>query len=335
MVIATLIAFVVLIVAALAEAMHARRTARIGRLAFGPKGRPAAWTVIAPPVRCVGLALAVWGALVLAQWDPVETDPVPAAKASRQLLICLDVSPSMQLQDAGPDAEKISRARWAGKITQGILDRLDMKETRITVVAFYSKALTVLRDTTDRNVVRNMLDGLPMYVAFEPGGTDLGAGLREAVAIAKPWARKSATLVVISDGDVEHGAAAVGSVSLPASIADTIVIGVGDPGRASLVGGHASRQDTWSLKQVAARLGGIYHEGNRLHLPSSVLDRLSMITPTVGSVIGLREAALIALGLGCAMTALIGPALMWLGVPRAFAKASARAPLERSLEGTG
>jgi hypothetical protein len=51
----------------------------------------------------------------------------------------------MQIKDAGPDAEKVSRARWAGKLTQAILDRLDMKDTRITLVGFYTKALPILR----------------------------------------------------------------------------------------------------------------------------------------------------------------------------------------------
>jgi Ca-activated chloride channel family protein len=113
-------------VAALAEWFHARRVERVAKLAFGPEGKPAAWTVAAPVVRCVGIALAAWGALVLAGLDPVEVETTPNPRASRQLLICLDVSPSMQIKDAGPDAEKISRARWAGKLTQAILDRLDM-----------------------------------------------------------------------------------------------------------------------------------------------------------------------------------------------------------------
>jgi hypothetical protein len=85
---------------------------------------------------------------------------------------------------------------------------------------------------------------------------------------------------------------------VPSSIASTIVIGVGDPNKASLVSGHSSRQDSWSLKQVAARLGGIYHEGNRLHLPSRILDQLAMVTPRVSDVIGLRDAGLIAIGVG-------------------------------------
>jgi len=297
--------------AGLAERLHARRVLRISRLAFGPTGRPAGWTVAVPALRCTGVGLAVWGALVLMAYDPIDTERTPNPRASRQLLVCLDVSPSMHVEDAGPDAEKISRARWAGRLVQGVLDRLDMKETRISVVGFYTKALPILQDTTDSNVVANMFDGLRLHVAFHSGATDLDAGVRMALETARPWARNSTTLVVISDGDIDKP---VGPLVVPGSIASTIVIGVGDPGKASLVSGHSSRQDTWALKQLAARLNGVYHEGNRLHLPSSILDRLSMITPNAGGLIGLREAGILALGVGAGVLGLVGPALMLMGL---------------------
>ncbi len=318
MVIALAIACGCLAVAMVGERLHARRVASVARLAFGPTGRPAPWTMLAPAARCLGVFLLAWGSVTLARHDPIDAEAVPDAKASRQLLVCLDVSPSMQVADAGPDAEKVTRAAWAGKVFQGILDRIDMKTTRITLVVFYSKALVVLEQTTDKNVIANMLDGLPMHVGFDPGPTDMAAGLRECVRLAKPWDRKTATLVVIGDGDVESGAASLGSLSLPASIADTIVIGVGDPARASLVSGHSSRQDAWTLKQVAAKFGGIYHDGNRMHLPSSVLDALTMLSPRDGMDLGLREVALIATALGATLVAGIGPLLAAFGMQREF-----------------
>jgi Ca-activated chloride channel family protein len=123
--------------------------------------------------------------------------------------------------------------------------------------------------------------------------------------------------VVISDGDVSGSPS---PIAVPASIANTIVIGVGDPNKATLIAGHSSRQDGWSLKQMAARLGGIYHEGNRMHLPSGILDSLAMVSPRVSDVIGLREAGLIAIGIGAGCIGLIGPALMFAGLRRTQAR---------------
>ncbi len=322
MVMPWLIALAAVVLAMLAEWLHAKRVARVARLAFGSAGKPSAWVAFAPAIRVLGIGAAVWGAAVLYQYDPVGGDQTPAPRASKQLLIALDVSPSMLIKDAGPETEKVSRSVRAGALVQGILDRLDMKETRITLVAFYTKALTVLQDSTDKNIIANMFDGLQLHVAFEGGSTDLASGVNASLEIAKPWARRSTTLVVISDGDAR---ATLGAVNLPPAIADTIVIGVGDPFKATLVSGHSSKQETWSLKQLAARLNGTYHEGNRLQLPSEVLKKLSMISPNAGEAMGSRDAGLLAVGIGGAMTAGIGPLLMLAGLRRSYVTERKRA----------
>lgn len=161
----------------------------MARLAFGSAARPSAWVSFAPAIRVLGIGAAAWGAAVLYQYDPVGGDQTPAPRASKQLLIALDVSPSMLIKDAGPETEKVSRSVRLGTLVQGILDRLDMKETRITLVVFYTKALTVLQDSTDKNIIANMFDGLQLHVAFEGGPTDLASGVNASLEIAKPWGK--------------------------------------------------------------------------------------------------------------------------------------------------
>ncbi len=309
------IAVAVLLLAAFAEHLHARRVQSVSRLAFGPTGRPVWWARAAPTLRACALALTTWGALILWQHDPIESDEMPDARASRQLLVVLDVSPSMNLEDAGPRAEKVSRGAWAGEVLQGILDRIDMKDTRISMIAFYTKAVVMLHDSSDKRLVSGLMDGLPLYTAFTAGETDLQAGLDEAFTMARGWARASTTLVVISDGDLTKP---VIPTTRPASIADAIVIGVGDPNRATSVSGHSSRQDEWALKSLAGKLDGYYHQGNTKHLPSEVVNRLTMIAPRVSDSISMREAGLIALGLSGAVLGLLGPALMRFGVAREY-----------------
>lgn len=300
-----------------AEWKHARRLARVARLAFGPPGRPAYWVYGVPYARTIAAGAATWGLLFLATFDPVATDGKPAPVASKHLMICLDVSPSMQIKDAGPDKEKISRAAWAGRIAQGVLDRLDMETTRITIMAFYTDVLPVVQETFDKEVVRNVLDGLSMYPAFEPGPTDIQKGVTKSLEFARKWPEQSATLLVLSDGDTLKSPP---PSFIPASIADTIVVGVGNPTKPSIVSGHSSRQDTMSLKQLAARLRGYYHEGNQLHLPSDVLDGLTMIRPRMTDKMGLRDLALAATGAGCATLALAGPAMSLFGRSRKYVK---------------
>jgi len=315
---ASLAAAGVLLLVIVAEYLHARRVARVARLAFGRSGRPAWWAYAAPPVRCAGLALSVWGAVALSMHEPAAGEVTPEPEASKHLLIALDVSPSMIIEDAGPDAKKISRSIWAGEVVQGILDRLDMATTRISVVAFYTDALPVLTDTTDREVVSNLFNGLRLYVAFEGGPTDLATGVGEALEVAMPWPRDSATLVVVSDGDAQSN---VGSFRMPPAIADSIVIGVGDPFLPTQISGHSSKQDTLALRQLAAQLDGHYHQGNTHHLPSKVLDRLRMTIPESDLPLRLRDLGLLALGIGAAMVGLIGPTLLLAGLRRDEARA--------------
>lgn len=295
------------------EWMHHRRTRRVARLAFGSGAASAGWTAIATPLRVLGMAALVWGLLMLATLDPKMDDDVTPLAASKHLLIAFDVSPSMHIEDAGPERSDRSRTVWAGELVQGILDRLDPATTRISMMAFYTSALPVFHETWDKEVVSNALDGLPLYAAFEPGPTRLQEGVSAAMDMARTWMPGSATLLVVSDGDTLTGTP---PPRLPAAIADVIVVGVGDPNRPQTVGGHASRQDTTSLKQLATRLGGLYHQGNTRHLPSEVLDGLTMIQPRLASTAGLRELALLCATLGGAALALIGPALALAGMPR-------------------
>ena len=311
-----IIAFAVLVFVGIAEWLHARRVARVARLAFGPSGRASRWTIVVAPSRTIAAALATWGLMFLVTYDPIEIDRKPAKIASNHLLVLLDVSPSMQLKDSGAEAQGISRAKRAGEVVQAVLDRLDMENTRISIVAFYTDALAIVQDTFDKEVIRNALDGLPMYTAFEPGPTDLKKGLVKAFEIARLWPADSATLLIVTDGDVATGIPSV----IPSSIADTIVVGLGDPVKSSDVNGHASRQDTMGLRQLATRLGGFYHDGNRKHLPSEVVNSLTMIAPRVGGNWSVRDLALLAVGIGCSTLAFIGPLLTFFGRPRSFAR---------------
>ena len=53
-----LAALAALVLAAIAEQRHAKRVARLARLAFGPAGKPMAWTHAAPIARiAVGLPI--------------------------------------------------------------------------------------------------------------------------------------------------------------------------------------------------------------------------------------------------------------------------------------
>lgn len=302
MVIAALTAAAVLL-AALGEALHARRCRRVAQLAFGPGGRPAAWARAVPYLRPLAAGLVAWGLATLLQLPPrVHSADRGVNEAPRKLMLVLDVSPSMRLEDAGPTGKQSRRGR-ARDLLESLFQRVTIGRYKISIVAGYNGAKPVVVDTQDAEVVRNILGELPMEYAFRSGKTRLLDGIEEAAKIAKAWPARSTLLVLVSDGDTIP---ATGMPPLPPSIDGVLVIGVGDPLAGKFIDGRQSRQDTATLRQIATRLSGVFHDGNRLHLPTQVIRDLSQgARKSLLERLTLREYALLAIALGAALLALL------------------------------
>lgn len=306
---ATAAAFVLV---ALGELLHARRCARIAELAFGPRRRPAPWTRVVPLLRSVAAGLVAWGLMTLVTLPPKvhTTDKQIAEEDIRHLVLVLDVSPSMRLADAGPTAQQ-TRADRAHDLIDSLFERVSIGQYRVSIIAVYNGAKPIVIDTKDTEVVRNILGDLPMHFAFKAGKTTLFAGLEEAAKIAKPWPKDSTLVVLVSDGDTVP---ATGMPSLPPSVSGALVVGVGDPLTGSFIDGRQSRQDVSTLRQLAARLGGEYHNGNKLHVPTNTIRAVSSDTrPSELEQLTRREYALLATLLGTTLLAVLPLLLQLLG----------------------
>jgi Ca-activated chloride channel homolog len=307
---AVLAAAAVALLAAAAELLHTARVRRVAVLAFGPSRRPAAWALPAPLLRVAALAAVAWG-LVTLYFLPPQTHRAGEVKPHevRRLVLVLDVSPSMKLADAGP-RQKQRRDQRAADILTSFFDRVQKDRYRTTVVAVYSEAKPVVEDTTDLEVVRNILTDLPLAQAFKAGPTNLFAGVQEAARIAKPWPPGSTVLMIVSDGgDPVPGAK---FPKMPASIGHVVIVGVGSPTTGKFIDGVLSRQDVPSLRQAAARLRGTYHNGNEKQLPTDLVREVSQ--PPGGPLREpwtRREYALLAVGAGTAALGLL-PVLLQL-----------------------
>ena len=298
----------------LAELLHARRVRRVAALAFGPGRRPALWARTTPLVRSLGAAAVAWGLATLIVIEPAKhssTDGlIMRPEDARHVILALDVSPSMRLKDAGPSTEQ-SRMERARDVMDSFFKRIPIHQYRISVVAIYNGAKPVVIDTTDLEVVRNILGDLPMHFAFKAGKTKLFNGLEEAAKIAKPWAPDSTTLILVSDGDTVP---AKGMPKMPASIRDVLVVGVGDPVKGRFIDGRQSRQDVSTLRQIAVRLGGSFHNGNDHQLSSSLIAELTETgEQSPLERLTIREYALLAVGAGAALMALIPILLRLVG----------------------
>ncbi len=257
--------------ALLAEWLHSRRQRRLGELAFGPTGRPRAWVRLAPLIRFFSMAFVTWGLLTLIRLEPkVHNNTEIAASDYKHLILVLDVSPSMHLTDAGMDQD-VTRRKRASQILDSMFSRVPLRQYLISVIAVYSDAKPILEDSKDVEVVRHILEDMPMYHAYKPGKTQLLSGLSAAAQLAKNWNPKSAIVVMLTDGDTVPPQ---GMPRLPNSISKVLVVGVGDANQGKFIDGHQSRQDIATLRQLANRVGGIYHNGNQKHLSSQTINEI-------------------------------------------------------------
>ena len=291
-----MIAILAALVTAIAETIHSRRVHRVGKLAFGPTGLPSSVGRVLPWFKPVAVGLLTWGLITLVNTNPkVYQQATVTEEEIRHVVLVLDVSPSMRLEDSGPE-QNTSRRKRAGEIMHSFFRRVVMERVRLSVVAVYTGAKPVVVDTSDVEVVRNILNELPMSQAFEPGKTQLFSGLAEAAKIAKTWRKNSTTVVVLSDGDTVP---ATGMPDMPPSVSDVLVVGVGDPRSGSFINGYQSKQEASTLRQLATRLRGVYHDGNTRHISSEVLERMTDATAADPfRQLTRREYALIASGVG-------------------------------------
>jgi Ca-activated chloride channel homolog len=293
------------------EVLHARRIRKVAGLAFGTKRRPSPWVYLAAPLCILASGATTWGLVTLWEIQPkVHKGNVIPESEYRDLLLVIDVSPSMRLADAGPTGVQ-SRMKRAADLLKSFFERTPIERYKVTVVATFTGAKPVVERTTDREVIRNILEDLPMQYAFKPGPTELFTGIAEAARIARSWRPKSTTLVVMSDGDTIP---ATGMPKLPDSVAHVLVVGVGNPQAGKFIDGHQSRQDASTLRQLAVRLNGSYHDGNEKQIPTDLLKQVTAY-PGKSTLEKLtkREYALIAVAVGSSILALMPLLLHFFG----------------------
>jgi Ca-activated chloride channel homolog len=310
MVIITLIPALVFLVAVIAEKIHQRRCSRMGRLAFGPEGAPRSWTRLAPVLRVLSLTALAWSFLFLLLLQPkVAVDQQRAPSTYRHLIMVLDVSPSMKIADAGME-RKQTRSQRASVVLTTIFDRVLMDQTKVNVIAVYTGAKPVITETTDRNVIKNILDELPLEFAFNFGKTKLIDGINLAAEQAKNYPEESTTVIIASDGDTVPEK---GMTAMPKSVSKVLLLGLGSH-QGEFIDGHQSRQDAPTLRSIARRLGGEYHDVNVRFLPDQAIKSLSDAVPlTLKRHIGLRELAMGLALVASALLALLPVALTLFG----------------------
>lgn len=325
-----LLALSALVLATGAEWLHLGRVRSVAALAFGPGRKASAAGRVAPLVRITAIAGLMWSLSTLLLLPPLahrSTGREVEPKERQHLLLVLDVSPSMRLRDAGGTGKE-SRMERARAVLSSMMARISHDKLHTSVIAVYNGAKPVVEETRDLEIVANIMNDLPMHHAFPSGKTKLFDGLEEAAKLAAKWPPGSATLVLISDGDTVP---ASGMPRMPPSIGGVLVAGVGDPLKGSFIDGRQSRQDGTTLRQIATRLGGEYHDGNSRLIPTATLHRLGTLSVDGDPRLpGLRELAMWVAGISS--VALSGLPLLLHFAGSRWNPGPRRAPVPKSAE---
>ncbi|MFH1489311.1 MAG: VWA domain-containing protein, partial [Pseudomonadota bacterium] len=180
------------------------------------------------------------------------------------IMILVDVSPSMMVEDVDPF--RLERSR------REILDFLKVVQgDRVGLVAFSGAAFTQCPLTLDYAAVQMFLDALDPNLVPVPG-TDLGAAIRTGITAFDFKTETDKVVLLITDGEDNEGRGLDAAREAAEKGVKIFVFGMGDPAGGPIPsqdgkGGFKkdpegklilSKLDEESLKEIASMTGGSY-----------------------------------------------------------------------------
>lgn len=215
------------------------------------------------------------------QFQEVETRGI-------DIMLCLDISGSMQAEDFSPDNRLVvakERAKEFVAKRQG---------DRIGLVVFSATSLTQCPLTLDRNIINALIDRVGFGMLED--GTAIGLGLASAVARLKDSKAKDRVIILLTDGvnntgDIDPITAAQAAASFGIKI---YAIGVGSKGLVPFpvddpVFGRRYVQvqidlDTQTLQKIADLTGGRFFLATDASGLKNTYDEIDRMEPTTFKV---------------------------------------------------
>lgn len=253
----------------------------LNRLAASAGSAPSQGAVVphGGRLRAVMMA-AIWLCLVTALARPrIIEAPVTRSMPTRDLLLAVDLSGSMETQDfrnaAGRTVDRLSAVKE-------VLDAFIAKRQgdRVGLIFFGSAPFVQAPFTEDLKVCRQLLDEAQVKMAGPQ--TALGDALGLAITLFERSTVKDRVVIALTDGN--DTASAVPPVKAAEIAADhhivVHIISVGDPQAAG-----EQALDVPTMQQVASRTGGIYSAASDRGQLEEIYRRLdAMETRKVDSV---------------------------------------------------
>lgn len=229
----------------------------------------------------VGLAAAAAGLLLTSFLGPVRGYTwVDVERKGLDLVLCVDTSRSMLVQDMGGGQSRLDRAKLEIRL---LLEKL--KGDRVAIVGFSGDARDESPLTRDLGAVRHFLNQLSPY-DNKVGGTNLGLALEHGLSLFDGRTGSHEAIVLVTDGeDLEQRGLEVAREAKNRGI-KVFVIGMGSPdgGKIPVSGtstfvrdrdGHEviPKLDSATLEDIAKVTGGAYVSGTTPLALEKMYDR--------------------------------------------------------------
>lgn len=148
------------------------------------------------------LSFCGWGLLILACANPQWLgDPLPIEQEGRNIMLAVDLSPSMDIPDLQQNNTTINRLQTVKEVARGFIDK--RYGDKLGLILFGSKAYLQTPLTFDHNTVRNMLDDATIGLAGDR--TAIGEAIGLAVKKFSTEQTKSRILILLTDGGNNSG----------------------------------------------------------------------------------------------------------------------------------
>ena len=222
----------------------------------------------------LGLNAVVWGLLVLGAARPVWIEkPVEHAQATRDLMLAIDISQSMETRDyTQADGSKVDRLSAVRQVVQGFIAQ--RKDDRLGLIVFGSGAFTQAPLTLDHASLSLLLDQVGIGMAGP--NTAVGDAIGLTIRLLEKTAEKDKVLILLTDGNDTSSVVEPLHAAKMAADAGIVVhtIGIGDPGASG-----ESKVDLESLQKIALRTGGRFFRAEDSQELQQVYRTLDQITP--------------------------------------------------------
>jgi Ca-activated chloride channel family protein len=235
---------------------------------------------------CWLLAGLIWMLLVLAATNPLWMgEPVAIEQSGRDLLLALDLSPSMANPDMILGSEQVTRLSLVKKAARQFID--GRKGDRLGLVVFGEQAYLLTPLTADHQTLKEMLEDATAGLAGDRTaiGDAIGLGIKRLM----PYPKNSRVLILLTDGGNNAGNIDPISAAREAAKLDikiyTVGLGANEMIVRDFLGSHrinpSADLDEKSLQKIAELTGGRYFRATDTASLENALQEMDKLEPAL------------------------------------------------------